>query len=231
MESDPIHGSLGPPPGRKVDPTPEQALEEDLRKYKPREYTHEVETVKDTENSISTAEKLVGSKMAEPYDVEKKKAKDAKNGPPTVRYTIHDSDDEDPDTIETRKSLRTAEHMLGSRFFTNETDRKLYEQREKDGTLRPEVKNFEDKDDNDPVSTQEEVDKKDEERKEKKAEAQKLRELEEEADKAKVKAQKEFLDEKVKKDIKLLKEKEDAKAAASAAPFIPPELQGVKLPK
>jgi hypothetical protein len=29
--SDPIHGSLGPPPGRLVEPTPEMALESELK--------------------------------------------------------------------------------------------------------------------------------------------------------------------------------------------------------
>jgi len=105
--SDPIHGSLGPPPSRVVEPTPELKLEMELRKYKPREFTHEVEAVKDTENSITVAEKLVGAKMAEPHDVEKRKAKAGK-AEPVVKYTMHDSDDEDQDTIETRKSLKTA---------------------------------------------------------------------------------------------------------------------------
>lgn len=74
MQSDPIHGSLGPPPFRKYEPNDEQKLENELRQYKPIEYDHEQETVYDTENSIKTAEAIVGDKMAEPYDVEKRKA-------------------------------------------------------------------------------------------------------------------------------------------------------------
>jgi len=53
--------------------------------------------------------------------------------------------------------LKTAEHMLNARFFTNESDRKKYEKMDADGTLRPEVKNFTDKDDNDTTETSDEV--------------------------------------------------------------------------
>jgi hypothetical protein len=36
-----------------------------------------------------------------------------------VKYTLHDSDDEDEDTVETRKSVKTAEKSLKQRFFIN----------------------------------------------------------------------------------------------------------------
>ena len=106
--------------------------------------------------------------MAEPYDVEKRAAKTLKAAP-VVKYIIHDSDDEDHDTKETRKSLRTAEHLLKARFFTNDTDRKKYDEMSKTGKLREEVKRFEEKDDEDPVKTKEEVDQRKEESKENKA--------------------------------------------------------------
>jgi hypothetical protein len=131
--------------------------------------------------------------MAEPYDVEKR---NAKKGAPTVRYTMHDSDDEDHDTSETRKSLKTAERMLNTRFFTNETDRRAYKKHEEEGTLREAVKNFEETDDH-VTATEDQVASIKEESDRKKAEAQKLREIEEDADKAKAKAQKEVLEKKI----------------------------------
>lgn len=169
--------------------------------------------------------------MAEPFDVTKRDAKKNKVAP-EVKYTLHDSDDEDPDTVETRKSLRQAEGMLQSRFFTNESDRKLYEARLKDGTLREAAKNFQEKDDK-TTATEKEAADQDEDKKEKKVEAQKLKELEDDAEKEKVKAQKEFLDDKIKKDLSLLKDKTAApteKKEAAPAPFIPPELKGLNIP-
>jgi hypothetical protein len=153
--SDPIHGSLGPPNKKKVEPTPDQKLEMELRQYKPIVYENEHETVVDTANSITTAEKLVGSKMAEPYDVDKRKK--AEGIFHDVPYKLHDEEDEDPETLETRRSLRVAEQMYKSRFFTNDDDRKLYEQREKNGTLRKDVKSYQEKDDHDVTLTDEEV--------------------------------------------------------------------------
>ena len=59
-----------------------------------------------TENSLKIAEKLHDSKFPEPYDVAAKKAAEEKAKVPVVTYKEQDSDDEDPDTVETRKSLR-----------------------------------------------------------------------------------------------------------------------------
>jgi hypothetical protein len=64
--------------------------------------------------------------MQEPFDVVKALAKKLKHSP-NVTYPIYDSDDEDNDTMETRKSLKTAESMLNARFFTNASDRKKYD--------------------------------------------------------------------------------------------------------
>lgn len=216
--SDPIHGSLGPPKSKTVfEPSAEAKLEADLRTYKPRSFTHDQEEVLDTEHSIKIAEKLTKGKMAEPFDVEKRDKK-LKTYAPVVSYTIADSDDEDADTVETRKSLKTAEKMLQSRFFTNEGERKLYEKMGSDSTLREVVKEFDEKDDN-ITETEEEYKKRKESKKEDQEDAQRLRELQEEADKAKKKGEKDFLDEKVKKDL----------AAASSNSFLPAELQGSKL--
>ena len=62
--SDPIHGSLGPPPSRTYTPNADQKLEMELRQYKPRAFEFEEQTVNHTANSIKVAEKLVGAKMA-----------------------------------------------------------------------------------------------------------------------------------------------------------------------
>ena len=61
--------------------------------------------------------------MASPNDP-KERAKDV----PFVTYHYADSDDEDEDTRETRRSIKTAEKMLKKRFFINARDRKDYEQ-------------------------------------------------------------------------------------------------------
>jgi len=38
---------------------------------------------------------------------------------PPVEYTFHDSDDEDEDTVETRRSVKTVEKRMKHRFFIN----------------------------------------------------------------------------------------------------------------
>ena len=109
-----------------------------------------------TANSIKIAEELHKSKFPEPHDVAARKAKDPKE-PLPIFYPTHDSDDEDPDTIGTRASLRQAESMLKTRFFTNETQRKKFEAMKSEGKLRKEVENFEEKDDNEVTDTKEDV--------------------------------------------------------------------------
>lgn len=74
--------------------------------------------------------------MAEPYDIAKRKALIEKSQEKPAQWIIHDDSDEDEDTIGTRKSLRTAEHMLKERFFTNASDRKQFDKMKTDGTLR-----------------------------------------------------------------------------------------------
>ena len=104
-----------------------------------------------------------------------------------VKYTLHDSDDEDLETQETRRSLRTAEKMLNARFFTNNTDRDLYNKRKADGTLRKEVATFNEKDDN-VTATEEEVKAKEQDKKVAKAITEKTDELQADEEKAKKKA-------------------------------------------
>jgi len=82
------------------------------REKKPVVYTDDKEVVTDTANSLKIAEGLVGHQLT---------FKDMKSDPKVVaahvQYTFHDSDDEEDDTYETRKSLKTAEKLLKSRFF------------------------------------------------------------------------------------------------------------------
>jgi hypothetical protein len=184
MESDPIHGSLGPPGGRKIELTPEEKLEEELRQYRPITYEHEHDTVVDTNNSIKIAETITGNKMAEPYDIEKRNK--ILGNPEAVKYQLHDSDDEDPETYETRRSLRTAERMLQHRFFTNDTDRQLYEKRKANGTLRKVAQRFEENDDH-TTATEGEVKAKEQAKKYAKAVAENEKLLEEQAAAAKKK--------------------------------------------
>lgn len=74
--------------------------------------------VVDTEDSIRWAEENTGGKFPEP--IKKKKMKKA------VKYTLHDSDDEEDDTVETRKSVKTAEKALKKRFFINAREKRDY---------------------------------------------------------------------------------------------------------
>lgn len=100
LESDPIHGSLGPPKVDMKDLGEAAAFEEKQRRMPPAKYEDD-EDVKTTMNSIKKAEKLTDGKMEEPFDplVQAKIA-------PTVKYTLADSDDEEDDTVETRRSVK-----------------------------------------------------------------------------------------------------------------------------
>ena len=133
VESDPIYGTLGAPKLPATRLTDEQKFEQNQRTFKPREWTHDQEQVKDTDNSIKIAEKLVGSKMPSPSDPEQK-VKIAKEK--HVQYYFHDSDDEDDDTYQTRKSLKAAEKSLKTRFFINKADQQDYEKAKAANTLR-----------------------------------------------------------------------------------------------
>lgn len=64
-----------------------------------------------------------------PEPIEKKKMKKP------VKYTLHDEDDEEDDTVETRKSVKTAEKSLGKRFFINAREKRDYERAWNDGRI------------------------------------------------------------------------------------------------
>lgn len=100
------------------------------------------EDVTTTTNSIKKAEGITGGKMEEPFDplVQAKIA-------PTVKYTLADSDDEEEDTVETRRSVKQAEKYFQKRFFINKRERMDFEKGLADGTIDPAVATFsEDKD-------------------------------------------------------------------------------------
>merc|ERR1712178_437972 len=119
--SDPIHGSLGPRKAKRQDLTPEQQFEQDQRNTPAKEFKDEEVTVDHTNGSIKAAEAIVGAKMVDPTsEAEKNKIK------PTPSYHLADSDDEDHDTVETRRSIKTSEKTYKHRFFINARDEKDY---------------------------------------------------------------------------------------------------------
>lgn len=89
--------------------------------------------VKTTKNSIRIAESLHNRKMPGPEDSAAQKAKVK----PPVPYPELDSDDEEDDTAETRKSIKTAEKQLKHRFFINAKDRRDYEEKVRTGAITP----------------------------------------------------------------------------------------------
>lgn len=64
-----------------------------------------------------------------------------------VKYTLHDSDDEEDDTVETRKSVKTAEKALKKRFFINAKEQREYGQAINDGKISDKQVNFEEDED------------------------------------------------------------------------------------
>jgi hypothetical protein len=128
VESDPIHGSLGPPPVKMEDLTPEQQFEEGQRRMPPAKYTP-AEEVTVTDNSIKIAEELVGDKMASPT------GPDAKKYVPWAKYHLHTADEEDEDTKETRRSVKTVEKDLKTRFWINAREKKDYDKMVAEGKI------------------------------------------------------------------------------------------------
>ena len=130
IQSDPIHGSLGEPKIAMRDLKPEQQFEESQRRKVPVVFKDDKEQVTDTEESIKWAEENTGGSFPEPVDKKKMKK--------PVKYTLHDEDDEDEDTVETRKSVKTAEKQLKKRFFINAGEKRQYDQAWNDGRISQE---------------------------------------------------------------------------------------------
>merc|ERR1711990_1271332 len=107
--------------------------------------------------SLKTAEGLVDGKMTDPADPAQKDKLKKEN--PKVMYTFHDSDDEDDDTYQTRKSIKTAEKNLKSRFFINAKDKSNFEKMLKDGKVRKDVAEFKEKDNAEIDKTEEDLQK------------------------------------------------------------------------
>lgn len=106
------------------------------------EFKDEADTVTHTDGSIKAAEAIVGASMADPEsDAEKKKIK------PTPEYHLADSDDEDPDTRETRRSVKTIEKRDKYRFFINAKDRRDYDKKVASGEIAEDVMNFKEDED------------------------------------------------------------------------------------
>lgn len=82
------------------------------------------EHIQATDASIKTAEKIVGAKMPSPDDPEEIKKMEEEVNTPFYHY--HTADEETEDTVETRKSIKTAEKMYKHRFFINAKDRRAY---------------------------------------------------------------------------------------------------------
>lgn len=68
--------------------------------------------------------------MPSPEDADQKKKYKA-----TPKYHLADSDDEDQDTVETRKSVKTIEKREGVRFHINAADARQYHKDIEDGKI------------------------------------------------------------------------------------------------
>ena len=222
--SDPIHGSLGEPKIPMADLNPDQQFEQRQRNMKPLDLKPEKETVDVTENSIKVAEGLTGAKMAEPTD-----PKQLKKVEPPVQYYHHDAADEDEDTVETRRSVKTVEKTMQQRFFINERERKDYERAASEGRITDKELKFAEDEDHEIGQSP------DDELKAASKEAEKKKQLV--ADKAEAEEKKAVeakMTPKEKKEAAAVKAAEEADAAAKAPSgndkpadaFVPPELAG-----
>ena len=118
-QSDPIHESSYDWTWKDKPKTIEREYEILVRKMKPVQYVVDPEIV-DSLNSIKIAEAIVGGKMASPTDA--KELTKSLDDPFRVPYYLADENDEDEDTKETRRSILTAEQMLGGKFTLDGSD-------------------------------------------------------------------------------------------------------------
>lgn len=193
------------------------------------------EDVKTTKNSLKIAETLRNRKMPGPESstVEKNKVK------PPVPYPELDSDDEEDDTVETRKSIKTAEKQLKHRFFINARDREDYESRLKAGAISPAEAAFQEPDNQeigqDPKEAAAKLQVKKEKALAKAAEEEaKKEEAKKPAAQKKAEAKAKAEEEKVAAaKAETPEEKVAAKAPAAGgdpkAAFVPPELKGAMI--
>lgn len=136
VESDPIHGSLGPPKCDEDDfATPEQKLMAKMKNYKPLQYRDDPETWDATVGSIKWAETHLQTRLRDPnlhkesywyYDLSKKRNEGLFAGERVSKGPKYDDrEDLDTDIAGTLKSARVAEDFHGVRHpnrFTGEFD-------------------------------------------------------------------------------------------------------------
>ena len=158
-----------------------------------------------TNNSIKMAEKITKGKMPDPSS--KEEIERMKNAASTqVEYHLHTAEEEDPETVETRRSVKTVEKSMKQRFFINAREKKDYDAAVKSGKISEKEANFGEDDDAEIGQTKEA------EAKEAKEEVQKKGELAVKAKEDEEKATKE-------KEAKA-----PAKDAKKEGDFVPPEL-------
>ena len=167
-----------------------------------------------TNNSIKVAEGIVKGKMPNPTDP--KEVERMKNAAMNqVEYHLHGDDEEDEDTVETRRSVKTVEKRMKHRFFINARERKDYEAQAAQGKISAKELEFAEGEDD-------EIGKKPEDEiKDQKKEAEKKKELVEKAEAAaKEGAAKEGA----------TKEGAAKEGAKKEGDFVPPELAGAAAP-
>jgi len=129
--SDPIKGSLGWPSIPMEDLTPEQQFEVKQRNARPLKLVDDAD-VTATLKSVQQAESIVGGKFPDPQSpAELAKLK------LSPEYHLADDDDEDEDTVETRRSVREAENKLKERWWINAKEKRMFEEKVGNGTIRP----------------------------------------------------------------------------------------------
>ena len=168
------------------------------------------EDVITTNNSIKVAEGIVKGKMPNPTDP--KEVERMKNAAMNqVEYHLHGDDEEDEDTVETRRSVKTVEKRMKHRFFINARERKDYEAQAAQGKISAKELEFAEGEDD-------EIGKKPEDEiKDQKKEAEKKKELVEKKEKEAAEKAKEGADG---------AKKEGGDAKKEGAEFVPPELAG-----
>jgi hypothetical protein len=130
---------------------PEQQFEEKQRRMPPAKF-EDSEDVKATTNSIKIAEELVGNKMASPSDPVQ-----VKKYAPTAMYHLAGPEEEEDDTKETRRSVKTVEQSLKTRFWINAREKKDYDQKVMEGKISDKELEFKEGKDEDIGSDQAEV--------------------------------------------------------------------------
>lgn len=161
-----------------------------------------------------------------PEPIEKKKMKKP------VKYTLHDSDDEEDDTVETRKSVKTAEKMHGKRFFINAKEKRDYDQAITDGKISQKQLDFKEDEDEELGPANAEAKFKQDAKKKAKLEELAKKKAEKLAPKLSAKEKKEMEEEKEMADAiaKSKEERPDNQAPVPKKKAEAPKLEGAPLP-